>query len=57
MTEEMLQSPEEQLRRFVETVGGGIVESTFYAKTTSGPSKLYNVRGSTPDPYPQSRPR
>ena len=53
MTEEMLQSPEEQLRRFVETVGGGIVESTFYAKTTSGPSKLYNVRGSTPDPYPQ----
>lgn len=40
------------LDRFVAEVGGGIIESTAYAKTSSAPSPLYNVRGSTPDPYP-----
>lgn len=42
-----------QLKGFVDHIGGGIIESTFYSKTTSGPSKLYNVVDSTDDPYPQ----
>lgn len=42
----------QSLDRFVVENGGKIIESTSYAKTTSAPSPLYNVRGSTPDPYP-----